>query len=376
MTNRAPRIFISAGEPSGDMHGAAVALALKQRYPGATLVGLGGDQMAAAGVRLLAHTRDLAVMGLFEVLKHLPFFLDLWERVTTEIDNGYDLVIPLDYPGFNLRLARYAKRRRTRVLYYIAPQVWAWHRSRMQQLAQNVDRLAVVLPFEETLFREAGANAHFVGHPLLDRPKLVQSRAQFTQSLGIDPDHYILALFPGSRLQEIERQLDLFVATARLCVAAEPNVQPVIAAAPDAPAGLLSATGLPFTDDIPSLLQHARAALVKSGTTTLETGLARVPMVITYQMHPLTFLIARELVDVPHVGLINLIAGERIVPELIQDEATPQSLSQALLPLIRDGAARDTTLAALADVQKKLALGDDRTAAERVTDLAAELLGR
>lgn len=371
-----PRIFISAGEPSGDMHGAAVARALKERWPGATLVGLGGDEMAGAGVTLLAHTRDLAVMGLFEVLRHFPFFLDLWERVTSEIDRGYDLVLPLDYPGFNLRLARYAKRRKTRVLYYIAPQVWAWHRGRMQQLAENVDRLAVVLPFEEKLFREAGAHAHFVGHPLLDRPSLVQSRAEFAARLGIDPAGYILALFPGSRMQEVSRQLELFAEAARKVRAALPLVQPVIAAAPGVPPKLLAATGFPHTSDVDSLLSHARAALVKSGTTTLQTGLAHVPMVITYQMHPLTYVVARELVDVPHVGLVNLIADERVVPELIQDAATPATLSEALLPLLRDGEVRSKAIAGLTRVHEKLALPDGRTAADRVVDLAAQLIER
>jgi lipid-A-disaccharide synthase len=166
-----PRIFLSAGEPSGDLHGARVAEALHRRWPDAELFGLGGDGMAAAGVQLLAHVDQLAVMGFVEVLRHLPYFVELMKTVKRAIaDRRPDLVIPIDYPGFNLRLARHAREQGTPVLYYIAPQVWAWHRSRMKQLARNTDRLAVILPFEEELFREAGANATFVGHPLLDQP--------------------------------------------------------------------------------------------------------------------------------------------------------------------------------------------------------------
>ena len=375
MISKSPRVFLSAGEPSGDMHGAAVAAAIRKRWPHAELVGLGGDHMAAQGVRLLAHTRELAVMGLFEVLRHLPFFAELWWAVKDEVTRQrYDLILPLDYPGFNLRLAYLGKRLETPVLYFIAPQVWAWHRSRMEQLAENVDRLAVVLPFEEKLFRAAGANVRFVGHPLLDQPETALGRADFMRGLDLDPANPILALFPGSRLQEVKRQLDLFQDAAARVAELRPGVQPVVAAAPGLPSDLYRASGLPCTPDVPSLLAHARAALVKSGTTTLQTGLAGVPMVITYQMNPLTYTIARHLVEVPHIGLINLIADTRVVPELIQDAATPEALARALLPFLHDSAERAQAVAGLAAVREKLAIHDGRTTAERVVDLAAELL--
>lgn len=375
MTAKPPRIFISAGEPSGDMHGAAVAAAIRQRWPNAELVGLGGDQMAAQGVRLLAHTRQLAVMGLFEVLRHLPFFAELWDEVKHELKGGdYDLIIPLDYPGFNLRLARLGKSLNIPVLYFIAPQVWAWHRSRMSQLAENVDALAVVLPFEEPLFRAAGANVFFVGHPLLDREETIAELDSFAQGLKLDPGRPILALFPGSRMQEVRRQLNLFADAAIRVTELEPGVQPVIAGAPGIPESILAEPGLPFTTDVPSLLAHARAAIVKSGTTTLQTGLAGVPMVITYQMNPLTFQIARLLVEVPHIGLINLIADARVVPELVQDEATPDTLAATIVPLLRDGEERTRVVQGLAAVREKLAVHDGRTTAERVVDLAEKLL--
>jgi len=376
---RSVRILLAAGETSGDLHGAAVARALRRRWPDAVLYGLGGDRMAAEGVELMAHTRDLAVMGFVEVLRHLPFFHDLEKRINEGLaKQPPDLVIPIDYPGFNLRLARTAKHLRIPVLYFIAPQVWAWHRSRMRQLAENTDRLAVVLPFEEPLFREAGANVRFVGHPLLDLSRTYPERETFARSLDLDPNRPVLALFPGSRLQELRRHLELFAAAARKVRTQMDEVQPVIAAAPNVDDSVYSGTGLPFTRDGETLLKHARAALAKSGTTTLQTGLAGVPLVITYQVHPLTYMLARRLVEVPHIGLVNLVAGARVAPELIQDEATPETLSAELLRLLRDGPERERALEGLSRVRSLLAgdAADHRSTAERVVDLAAELLER
>jgi lipid-A-disaccharide synthase len=323
-------------------------------------------------------------MGFVEVLRHLPFFAGLWRRVKQEIRrNPPQLVIPIDYPGFNLRLAAFAKRQRVPVLYYIAPQVWAWHRSRMKQLAENVDRLAVVLPFEEQLFREAGANAQFVGHPLLDHPSTILSAEAFAQSIGIPKGVRILALFPGSRAQELDRHRELFLKTVAKVQATEPMIQPVWAAAPGIPEEVYRETAVPYTTDAASLLAHARAALVKSGTTTLQTALAEVPMVVTYQMHPLSYKLARRLVEVPHIALANLVADERVVPEVIQDAATPNSLAELLLPLLRDTPERKRVVSGLQQVRRKLAAPNARTsanvrmsAAERVSALAAELIER
>jgi lipid-A-disaccharide synthase len=371
-----PRIFLSAGEPSGDLHGARLALALRERWPRAQLFGLGGDRMAAAGVELLAHVDQLAIMGFVEVIRHLPYFVRLMRRVKETIaQRRPHLIIPIDYPGFNLRLARHARSIHVPVLYYIAPQAWAWHRSRMKELARNTDRLAVILPFEEKLFREAGANAHFVGHPLLDSAQPVMERAAFMKELRLDPGRHVLALFPGSRVQEVTRQLDVFVAAAAEVQRHNPNVQPVIAESAAVPAAVYERARLPRTRDGWSLLHHARAALVKSGTSTLQAALAQTPLVVTYRTHPLTFALARRLVDVPHVGLVNLVAGERVAPELLQDDATPEKLAAALLPLLDDTPQRRDTVAALARVRAALAPPvQGRAAAARVAELAAELI--
>ncbi|NIP81678.1 MAG: lipid-A-disaccharide synthase, partial [Gemmatimonadetes bacterium] len=274
-------------------------------------------------------------------LRHLPFFVGLMRRSTHALTEAeVDLVLPIDYPGFNLRLASRARRKGIPVLYYIAPQVWAWHRSRAAKMAAVADRLAVILPFEEDVFAAYDADVRFVGHPLVDRDGPTADRESFCRGLGLDPERRILALFPGSRLQEVDRHLGPFTAAARRVVDARWHVQPVIARSPDVDPAAYDGAPFPLTTDGVALLAHAHAALVKSGTTTLETALAGVPMVIAYRTHPATFWLARRLVDVDHIGLANLVAGRRIAAELLQEDATPAALAEALLPLVDEGPAR------------------------------------
>ncbi|HEX6693268.1 MAG TPA: lipid-A-disaccharide synthase [Longimicrobiales bacterium] len=372
----APRIFLSAGEPSGDHHGAALARSLRQRWPGATLYGLGGPRMAAEGVELMAHVDDLAVMGFAEVIGRLPFFINLLQQARDSLRaSPPDLVIPIDYPGFNMRLARMAQNRHIPVLYYIAPQVWAWHRSRIHDLADVTDALALILPFEEKLFRDAGANAHFVGHPLLDSPPPARPRAEFCESLGLDPERPILALFPGSRRQEVERLVAPFTAAADIVMRQMPTVQTVIAAGSGLSADLYGSTKLPRTPDAWELLYHARAAVVKSGTGTLQAAIADTPLVVGYVMNPLSYLIARHVVEVPHVALVNLVADERLATELIQDAVTPEAVAAEILPLLQESPARTRALDGLARVRARLhAPAGSPGAAARVTEMAAELM--
>jgi lipid-A-disaccharide synthase len=334
--------------------------------------------MAAAGVKLIAHVDQLAIMGFVEVLRHLPYFVGLMGRVKQLMrERPPDLVIPIDYPGFNLRLAKHAKDTNHRVLYYIAPQVWAWHRSRMKQLARNTDRLAVILPFEEDLFRAAGANATFVGHPLLDAVEEPAPRDAFCRAHGLYPRRPLLALFPGSRTQEVARQLDVFVQAAARVQQRMPDVQPVVARSRAVEDAVYARAALPQTTDGGALLRHARAALVKSGTSTLQAALALTPLVVTYRVHPVTYFMAERLVKVPHVGLVNLVAGERVAPELLQGDATPARLAAALLPLLDENSVeRRRALAGLGRVRSALATPGTASAADRVAELAAELIDR
>lgn len=356
-----PTVFLSAGESSGDLHGAELARRLRERVPGVRLLGLGGSRMEAAGVELLAGLDRLAVLGLAEVIRHLPDLLRIRREVYSALDReGVDLVVPIDYPGFNLPLAGRAHARGIRVLYYIAPQVWAWKERRADKLARWCDEICVVLPFEEALLDSYGANVRFVGHPLLDQ--LADAPAEERGALG---------LFPGSRRQEVERMLPVFLAAAQRLRADGFDGPILVARAPDLAAEAYEGCPPELLAPPGDVTGRARAAITKSGTITLQLAIADVPMVVGYRLHGLTFRILRRLVTLDSVALVNLVADERVVSECLQDQMTPERLAGEVGPLLEDGPRRHDVLRGLAEVRGRLG---EPGAADRVARACAEQL--
>jgi len=380
--NNPPTIFISAGEASGDAHGAGVVAELRRRYPEADLFGIGGDRMAKAGLDLIENSRRMSFMGFAEVVRHLPFILSVRRRVLLEIRRRKpDLFIFIDYPGFHLSLLKKLKRmggvEKAKVLYYIAPQVWAWKPGRAKLLAELTHHIAVIFPFEVEILEKAGAHATFVGHPLLDEIGPIPPRGQFFKGLGLEPDDRVVGLFPGSRKQEIRRHLPILLQTVKYLRRFQPELKFIVAEAPGVPitlydrlmkdsVGIVRAFGVSH-----AILAHANASLVKSGSTTVEAVYFGNPFVVFYRTSWLSYLIGKRLVKVPFIAMPNLLAGEKVVPELIQDEASPDGLVGAIVPLLNLPAEVEACRARLRKVREQFG---QPGAAVRVAEIASNLL--
>jgi lipid-A-disaccharide synthase len=328
--------------------------------------------MQSAGVELDEHIRELAVLGFVEILRHLPKHWRMLRDVRARLRSGdVALVILVDYPGFNMRVAEAAAAAGVPVLYYIVPQVWAWGQGRLEQLARWVKKAAVILPFEEELLRSHGIDATFVGHPLLDGAMEMPSRERAREQLGLERDARVLALFPGSRAQEIDRHLDAFVATAKLLQRRHQDLRVIVSAAPHV---RIDETRCPFpivrSSSLP-ILRAADAAMCKSGTTTLEAAVAGCPLVVAYRTHPLTYFAARHLVTIPNIGLVNVVAGRRVAPEFVQDALEPAAVAQTLEPLL--GHATPERQRMLADLEGVRRMLGEPGAARRVAAIAHAL---
>jgi lipid-A-disaccharide synthase len=368
-------IFFVAGEASGDLHASAVVRELGQQQAPFEIAGIGGDRMRAEGAQLIEHSERLAVMGFVEVLKHVPKHWALLRDVKRRLTSGrVALLVLIDYPGFNMKLAAAAQQAGVPVLYYITPQVWAWGAKRLAELSRTVTKAAVILPFEEALLRKHGIDATFVGHPLLDRARDLPDRVAARATLGLASADKVLALFPGSRAQEIERHLDDFVAAARELQRRDPALRVVVSVAPHI---TLDAQKCPYPmvrSASFTVLRAADAALCKSGTTTLEAAVAGCPLAVAYRTSAITYFAARRLVKIPNIGLVNVVAGRTVAPEFVQDALQPVTVADTLEPLLDHGSARRAEmLAGLADVRAKLGTPG---ASRRVADIALQLAGR
>ncbi len=347
-----PSVLIVAGEPSGDLHAGALVRALKMSGIDMDLWGLGGDRLRAEGARLLYDVRQTAVMGFVEVLRHLGLFRRIWRDVMDEVERcPPTIALLVDYPGFNLRLAPELKRRGVRVVYFICPQVWAWHRSRIRRMVRCVDRMISIFPFEPAVFEGTGLRIDYVGHPFLDE---ILEPAK-------PPADGPLLLLPGSRPMEIRRMLPVLAEAARRLRAERPGLQAIVAAADEEGAALcrrILGSDAGIVEVVAGRTRHllglARAAWITSGTATLEAALAGCPQVIAYRAHPLSYLLGRLLIRVPFIGMVNLVAGRRLCPELIQGRATPGHLVRELRPLLGDTAERRNMLDGYREVRRRL----------------------
>ena len=361
----APLLMVAA-EASGDQHGAALVRALHERFPHLHVYGLGGDHMRAAGVETLFDVRALNVVGVVEILAKVPAGLRMAQHLLRAAAcRGTRVVVLIDAPGFNLTLARLAKRAGLSVVYYISPQIWAWRPHRVKKVARYVDKMLTLFPFEVPLYTAAGVDTECVGHPLLDALHGLPAPAQAAQIVGLDARHPIMALLPGSRRQELRRLLPPMLAAFQRVQRRLPSLQGIIPVAPtlamEEIQQMLRHHPLPVTviaGQSHTALRAADVALVASGTATLEAGLIGTPMVVVYKMHPVTAWLARRVLRIPYIGLVNIVAGRPMVPELLQEALCPHTLAALALHCLEHPEVAQHIRSELAALRHALGMGD------------------
>jgi lipid-A-disaccharide synthase len=375
-------ILIVAGEASGDLHGANLVHEIKRIDPSMTIRGIGGRKMAEAGVDIVMPSSEIAVVGLTEVFSKRSHIMKARRDMVQLLkDSSPDLLILIDFPGFNINLARSAKQCNVPVLYYISPQLWAWRSGRAKKIAARVDRMAVILPFEEEYYRKAGVNldVEYVGHPLMDAVPSNLERETVKKNLGLGKGP-VLGLLPGSRTAEITNLLPDMIKAAEMLAGRHPDLKCILPLASTISRELIdsyinksSVKIIVPQKDVYSLLSICDLALIKSGTATLEAAIMGVPMVVAYRMSPLSFRIAKLVVKVSNVSLVNLIAGKEIVPELLQDDATPERLVERASMILDDESCRNEMIKNLEKVREKLG---GRGASEKTAKIAIEMINR
>jgi lipid-A-disaccharide synthase len=385
------RIMVSCGEPSGDLYAGALADALRRRAPDAEIFGFGSDRFRDAGGRLVGDFKGISVTGLTEVLRVLPRSYAMFRRlVGAARDARPDVFVAIDFPDFNFRLIAALKRLGIPIVYYISPQLWAWRPRRMRTMKHFVDRVLVIFPFEEELYRREGVDVQFVGHPLVDLAKATTPREMFLIEHGLDPAAPTIALLPGSRPNELYRIVPDLAAAVPLIAARIPNAQFVVAAAPNladqlfapfgpAEAGPHEREGAPIivrgrSDDV---LAASDVVVTASGTATVQAALHERPMVVVYRLSNLTYRLGKPFVKVDTYAMANLVAGRRIVPELIQHDFTPERVAEETVSFLTDDKRYDATRQALREVRARLgAPGASGRAADAILEVAARGLHR
>jgi lipid-A-disaccharide synthase len=367
------KVVIVAGESSGDLHGSNLAKALKELEPDIQLYGLGGKKMAECGVSIFRDVTKHATVGVFEGLLSYPRLIKTFFSLLAEIKRlKPDLVILIDYPEFNLRLAKRLKRTGIPVIYYICPQVWAWRQYRTRALAKYVDKLFVILPFEEEYYRRHNVKAQFVGHPVLDSPSGSLPHASLRQQFGIPPESRIIGLLPGSRRGEVKRLFPVLKESARLIRRQLPNTSFVVGLAPQIKESKLHLDEedikMHISRDTPEVMRSSDLLLTCSGTATLEAAVLGTPMVILYRVNTLTWMLFIHLLSTRHMGLCNILAGRRVVPELVQWHATPNKVAKCAIAMLQSPRLPEIRESLLAIREKLGKPGASKRAAEAILE--------
>jgi lipid-A-disaccharide synthase len=394
------RILISAGEASGEMYGAQLIEALRRAHAlvgtaaigcpaeqssaaaalpstsDLTFFGVGGDRMRAAGCDTVIDAKDLAVVGITEILSHLPKILGLYKNLIREADRRKpDLAIVIDSPAFNWRVARQMKRRGIPTVYYVAPQFWAWRQGRVRLLRDYIDKALVIFPFEEKFYRDRGVDATFVGHPLAELPNPTITRADYAAQFHLDPGKFWITLMPGSRVKEVRMNLPTIMESAALLGS---NYEFLLPVAPtldrDFLGNFIAQAKVTLVPDALPALFHSRAGIVASGTATVEAAMMNTPFVMVYRVSPLTYMLGKPRVKVPRFAMVNLIAGEEVVPELVQHDFTAAKVASCMETILADGPARQCMREGLAQVRTKLRGATNGSPATHPADRAAQII--
>ncbi len=338
MGTQKKRILVVAGEASGDMRGAGLVSAVKKLMPHVEFTGVGGKYMSAAGVSLLADIDQLGVVGFWEVLKHMPVIKRVFDLLDHYTDKEHvDAAILVDYPGFNMRLAEKLKAKNIKVIYYVSPQVWAWKEKRIHKIKKIVDRMLVLFPFEKPIYAKYGMDVDYVGHPLLDEVKITEPPGSIKAQLGIKPHMQTIGLLPGSRAKEIQKHLPVMLDAAKILLAKDPDRRFIVLKAATIPTTMLQEeiqkSGVPaaiYEGSPYNGMGAMDAGIIASGTATLEAGLLLKPMVIMYKTGWFTYAVAKLFIKIPYIGLVNVVAGKKIVEELIQNDASAERIAKGI----------------------------------------------
>jgi lipid-A-disaccharide synthase len=391
------KFLVSAGEASSDLYGAQLIVALRRRARAddepMEFFGVGGERMRAAGCEIVVEAKHLAVVGMTEILSHLPRIYSEFHKLLRYVDSlpkKPDAAIVIDSPAFNFRVARELHRRGVPVIYFVAPQLWAWREYRVRRVQKWIKKVLCIFPFEVDFYRKYGVDVEYVGHPLADLPPPSVSREEYARKFSLDAAKQWIALLPGSRVKEVKATMLTMAGAAALLSEQNPVLQFILPVAPSLGAGYMNRLMSDcfeqdqhrpvLVEDARAALHHSRGAVVSSGTATVEAALMVTPFVTVYRLSPLTFFAARRLVKVPHVAMPNLIAGRQVVPELLQDDFTPDRVATELQRILEEAPARQQVISDLAEVREKLKfLGRSHlqgaTTIERAADAVMKAIG-